>query len=63
MQNQSGDHWSEEVVDEKLQRWMKASFEAVWQEKERRNVDMRKAAGIVSASRVVEGYKVRGLWP
>jgi glutamate dehydrogenase/leucine dehydrogenase len=63
VQNRNGDHWSEEYVDDKLRRWMKAAFDNVWQLKITHNVDMRTAAGILAVSRIVSAYKVRGIWP
>jgi glutamate dehydrogenase/leucine dehydrogenase len=63
VQNRNGDHWSEEYIDDRLQRWMKAAFDNVWQLKATHNVDMRTAAGILAVSRIVSAYKVRGIWP
>lgn len=63
VQNRNGDHWSEEFVNEKLERWMKSAFEAVWAEKEKHNIDMRTAAGIIAVKRLVNSYRVRGIWP
>jgi len=63
VQNRNGDHWSAEYVDQKLQRWMKAACEAVWGLKEKYGVDMRTAAGILAVNRIVNAYKVRGIWP
>ena len=63
VQNRNGDHWSEEVIDEKLKRWMKTAFNSVWEEKEKHDVDMRAAAYIIAVTRLVNNYKVRGIWP
>jgi glutamate dehydrogenase/leucine dehydrogenase len=63
VQNRNGDHWSEEVVDERLKRWMREAFSSVWEEKEKHGVDMRTAAFIVAVRRLVNSYKVRGIWP
>lgn len=63
VQNRNGDHWSEKFVDEKLQGWMRAAFKTVWEEKEKHNVDMRTAAGIVAVTRLLNNYKIRGIWP
>jgi glutamate dehydrogenase/leucine dehydrogenase len=63
VQNRTGDHWSEKYIDERLQRWMKAAFETVWELKEQHGVEMRTAAGILAVSRIVDAYKVRGIWP
>jgi glutamate dehydrogenase (NAD(P)+) len=63
VQNRNGDHWSDEFVDDKLQGWMSAAFNSVWEEKEEHNVDMRTAAGIVAVTRLINNYKIRGIWP
>jgi glutamate dehydrogenase (NAD(P)+) len=63
VQNRNGDHWSEEVVNERLRRWMKSAFDSVWKEKEKREVDMRTAAYVIAVTRMVNSYKVRGIWP
>jgi glutamate dehydrogenase/leucine dehydrogenase len=63
VQNRNGDHWSEEQVDERLQRWMRAAFDNVWQLRTEHAVHMRTAAGILAVSRIVNAYKVRGIWP
>jgi glutamate dehydrogenase/leucine dehydrogenase len=63
VQNRNGDHWSEEVVDEKLRAWMDSAFEQVWAASQRYEVDMRTAAYIVGVERICAGYKVRGIWP
>jgi glutamate dehydrogenase/leucine dehydrogenase len=63
VQNRNGDHWSEDIVDQKLQRWMKTAFQSVWDEKVKHNIDMRIAAYIIAVTRLVNGYKVRGIWP
>jgi len=63
VQNRNGDHWSESVVDQKLQLWMKTAFQVVWDEKIKRGIDMRTAAYVIAVTRLVNGYKVRGIWP
>jgi glutamate dehydrogenase/leucine dehydrogenase len=63
VQNRNGDHWSEEQVDERLQRWMKAAFDNVWRLRTEHGVDLRTAADILAVSRIVNAYKARGIWP
>jgi len=63
VQNRNGDHWSAESVDKKLQRWMEAAFNSVWALKEEYEVDMRSAADILAVRRIVNAYRVRGIWP
>jgi glutamate dehydrogenase/leucine dehydrogenase len=63
VQNRNGDHWSVESVDKKLQRWMEAAFNSVWPLKEQYEVNMRSAADILAVRRIVDAYRVRGIWP
>jgi len=63
VQNRNGDHWSEDNVNKKLEHWIKAAFETVWSIKEKHKIDMRTAAGIIAVTRMVNNYKVRGIWP
>jgi glutamate dehydrogenase/leucine dehydrogenase len=63
VQNRNGDHWSEDFVDDRLRRWMKAAFDNVWALRVAHGVDMRTAAGILALRRIVDAYKVRGIWP
>jgi len=63
VQNRNGDHWSADFIDKKLQRWMEAAFNSVWSLKEKYEVNMRSAAGILAVRRIVDAYRVRGIWP
>jgi glutamate dehydrogenase/leucine dehydrogenase len=63
VQNRNGDHWSEEFIDERLGRWMEAAFDSIWKKKEKHEVSMRIAAYIIAVTRMVDSYKVRGIWP
>ncbi len=42
---------------------MKTASHSVWDEKEKHDVDMRTAAYIIAVTRLVNSYKVRGIWP
>jgi glutamate dehydrogenase/leucine dehydrogenase len=53
----------QDIVNQKLQRWMKTAFQSVWDEKVKHDIDMRTAAYIITVTRLVNGYKVRGIWP
>jgi len=63
VQNRNGDHWTAEYIDEKLQRWMHAAFDAVWKLRVEHKVDMRTAADILAVRRIVNAYRARGVWP
>ncbi|MBT3817365.1 MAG: Glu/Leu/Phe/Val dehydrogenase [Candidatus Magasanikbacteria bacterium] len=51
-QNVKGEHWSEEVVIEKLEKIMVHAFQGVWTVKEKFNIDMRTAAFVSAIERV-----------
>jgi glutamate dehydrogenase len=60
VQNNQGFYWTEEEVDERLQRVMKNSFQTVYQTAERYQVNMRLAAYIVGVRRLAEAARWRG---
>jgi glutamate dehydrogenase len=51
-QNVKGEHWSEEVVIEKLEKIMVDAFNDVWAVKEKYTVDMRAAAFVSAIERI-----------
>jgi glutamate dehydrogenase (NAD(P)+) len=55
--------WDVEEVRRRLDHIITGAFDTVWQKKEGAKVDMRMAAYIVGVSRVVEAYRVRGIYP
>lgn len=60
VQNLNHDYWTEEYVNEKLQRIMDRSFDEVWDTKEKYKVDIRTAAYILAIGRVVSAMRHRG---
>lgn len=60
VQNNQGYYWSEEEVEEKLQKVMKQSFNTVYQTAEVRKVDMRLAAYMVGVRKMAEASRFRG---
>jgi len=60
VQNTMNYYWSEEEVNEKLKVMMAKAFDGVYKMHEARDVTMRRAAFMVSVSRVAEAMKVRG---
>lgn len=63
LQNLRRDYWSEEKVNERLDRNITKAFNDVYQTSERYGIDMRKASTVLAVNRVVEAIKIRGLWP
>ena len=60
VQNKAGFYWSEAEVNEKLERNMKDSFEAVWAMQEQYKVFPRLAAYMVALERLVGTRKYKG---
>jgi glutamate dehydrogenase len=63
VQNLAGFFWTKEEVDSKLEAHMVKAFASVWETHDREKIDMRQAAYMVAIARVVEAYKVRGIYP
>jgi len=63
VQNLQEFFWTKAEVDQKLEQHMVRAFAAVWETAQREKVDLRQAAYIVAIGRVVEAYKVRGIYP
>jgi len=63
VQNLQEFFWTKEDVDSKLEAHMVKAFTNVWAMHEKEKIDMRQAAYMVAIARVVEAYKVRGIYP
>src|ERR687890_2392087 len=63
LQNLRRDYWTEEKVNERLDRNITKAFNDVYQTSERYGIDMRKASTVLAVNRVVEAIQIRGLWP
>ncbi len=55
--------WTFEEVKKRLEDVMNRATEEVWAMAEKEKVDMRTAAYMVALSKVVDAYKVRGIYP
>lgn len=60
VQNNQGYYWSEEEVEEKLQKVMVKSFNNVYETSQIRKVDMRLAAYMVGVRKMAEASRFRG---
>lgn len=60
VQNNQGYYWSEEEVEERLEKILTQSFHNVYQMSQAKRVDMRLAAYIVGLRRLAEASKFRG---
>jgi len=62
VQNRMGYYWTEQRVNEDLQRIMETAFDEVYTTMQRRRVSMRIAAFMVAIRRVTEASEMRGLY-
>jgi glutamate dehydrogenase (NAD(P)+) len=62
VQNRIGYYWTEQRVNEDLQRIMEAAFDEVYATMQKRRVSMRIAAFMVAIRRVMEASEMRGLY-
>lgn len=60
VQNNQGYYWSEEEVEEKLEKVMVKSFDNIYQTSQTRRVDMRLAAYMVGVRKMAEASRFRG---
>src|ERR687888_1849853 len=63
LQNLRREYWSENDVNERLDRNITKAFLDVYDTHEKYGVNMRKASIVLAVNRVVEALKIRGLWP
>ena len=58
-----GTFWTEDEINQRLDRIMREAFLSLWDVKERHGVTLRTAAYIVACTRVLEARALRGLYP
>jgi glutamate dehydrogenase/leucine dehydrogenase len=63
LQNLRRDYWSENEVNERLDKNITKAFLDVYATHEKYGVNMRKASTVLAVNRVVEAIQARGLWP
>jgi glutamate dehydrogenase (NAD(P)+) len=63
VQDLNRDHWSEQVVNEKLKGIMVKAFQETLAIARREKVYMRTAAYLLAVKRVAEATQMRGLYP
>jgi glutamate dehydrogenase (NAD(P)+) len=63
LQNLRREYWTEDDVNERLDRNITKAFADVYQTHEKYRVNMRKASILLAVLRVSEAIKIRGLWP
>ena len=63
VQDFSSFFWTEEEINNRLDRIMQDAFRSLWDVKEQHGVTLRTAVYIVSCTRVLEARALRGLYP
>jgi glutamate dehydrogenase/leucine dehydrogenase len=63
LQNLRRDYWSENEVNERLDKNITKAFSDIYDTHDKYSVNMRKASTLLAVNRVVEALKIRGLWP
>ncbi|CAD6556572.1 Glu/Leu/Phe/Val dehydrogenase [Paraburkholderia sabiae] len=63
VQDFSSFFWTEEEINERLERVMREAFAAVWQVASEQKVSVRTAAFIVACKRILQARELRGLYP
>ncbi len=63
VQNLDRLYWSEEEVNQRLERKITSAFNGVYAETKKRGVSMRTGALVVGVGRVAEAVKTLGIWP
>ena len=63
VQDLNRDHWSEDVVNEKLHQIMTTAFAEVLELAQREDVNQRTAAYLLAVERVADATSMRGLYP
>jgi glutamate dehydrogenase/leucine dehydrogenase len=63
LQNLRREYWSENEVNERLDKNITKAFLDVYETHEKYGVNMRKASTVLAVNRVVEAIQLRGLWP
>jgi glutamate dehydrogenase (NAD(P)+) len=63
VQDISSFFWSEDEINQRLQRIMRDALTSVWETSEQRRVSLRTAAYIIACNRVLGAMELRGLYP
>lgn len=56
-QNLKGEHWTKEVVNNKLKAKMQAATDPIWETAKKQNTDLRTAAFVVATERIMKAMK------
>lgn len=63
IQGRTGDSWTEETVEKKLDEKMTRAFREIWHLGKEKKIRMRQAAYVRAIGRIVAAMRFRGIWP
>ena len=63
IQGRTGDFWTIETVQEKLDEKLTTAFKAIWAIKEEQNIRFRQAAYVRAVDSIITAMRFRGIWP
>jgi glutamate dehydrogenase (NAD(P)+) len=63
VQDFSSFFWSEEEINQRLDRIMRDAFAVIWNVSEEHKISLRTAAFVVACTRILRAREVRGLYP
>jgi glutamate dehydrogenase (NAD(P)+) len=63
VQDISSFFWSEDEINQRLQRIMQEAFASVWDMSKQRSVTLRTGAYLIACNRVLEAMELRGVYP
>jgi glutamate dehydrogenase/leucine dehydrogenase len=63
IQGRTGDFWTIEKVQEKLDEKLTMAFKAIWAIKTEQNIRFRQAAYVRAVDSIITAMRFRGIWP
>jgi len=63
VQDFSSFFWTEQEINERLERILSEAFESVWKAAQEHRVTLRTAAYLLACRRVLEARQLRGIYP
>lgn len=63
IQGRTGDYWTEEEVQQKLDKKLTKAFQEIWKIKKEKDITFRQAAYVRAVDRITLAMRFRGIWP
>ena len=63
IQGRTGDFWTVEEVQQKLDKKLTKAFQEIWKIKKEKNITFRQAAYVRAVDRITLAMRFRGIWP